>query len=132
MRCPRLSSFDSACDYLPWDGSPDPSVLARLSVLDGSGNNPTKKHMISAKERPFAGAKGDTQPTATGLTNLGDSLKFREPLGAVAQLGERRVRNAEVRGSIPLGSTLKACDVVASLFLSTTYIFTLSTALAIS
>ncbi len=27
-------------------------------------------------------------------------------LGAVAQLGERRVRNAEVRGSIPLGSTV--------------------------
>ena len=26
-------------------------------------------------------------------------------IGAVAQLGERRVRNAEVRGSIPLGST---------------------------
>ena len=25
--------------------------------------------------------------------------------GAVAQMGERRVRNAEVRGSIPLGST---------------------------
>jgi hypothetical protein len=25
--------------------------------------------------------------------------------GAVAQLGERRVRNAKVRGSIPLGST---------------------------
>ena len=25
--------------------------------------------------------------------------------GAVAQLGERSVRNAEVRGSIPLGST---------------------------
>src|SRR6185295_2471260 len=27
------------------------------------------------------------------------------PVGAVAQLGERRVRNAEVRGSIPLCST---------------------------
>ena len=27
-------------------------------------------------------------------------------LGAVAQLGERRVRNAEVRGSIPLSSTI--------------------------
>ena len=27
------------------------------------------------------------------------------PVGAVAQLGERRVRNAKVRGSIPLGST---------------------------
>jgi hypothetical protein len=30
---------------------------------------------------------------------------FLRRLGAVAQLGERRVRNAEVRGSIPLGST---------------------------
>src|SRR5688572_211147 len=29
-------------------------------------------------------------------------------VGAVAQLGERRVRNAEVRGSIPLCSTRKA------------------------
>ena len=28
-----------------------------------------------------------------------------EIVGAVAQLGERRVRNAKVRGSIPLGST---------------------------
>ena len=27
-------------------------------------------------------------------------------LGAVAQLGERDVRNVEVRGSIPLGSTI--------------------------
>ena len=27
-------------------------------------------------------------------------------LGAVAQLGERLVRNEEVRGSIPLGSTI--------------------------
>ena len=27
--------------------------------------------------------------------------------GAVAQLGERVVRNDEVRGSIPLGSTIK-------------------------
>ena len=28
-------------------------------------------------------------------------------IGAVAQLGERHVRNVEVRGSIPLGSTIK-------------------------
>jgi hypothetical protein len=27
-------------------------------------------------------------------------------VGAVAQLGERYVRNVEVRGSIPLGSTI--------------------------
>ena len=33
----------------------------------------------------------------------GEALKTRN--GAVAQLGERRVRNAKVRGSIPLGST---------------------------
>src|SRR5437879_5306113 len=30
--------------------------------------------------------------------------KIHKSLGAVAQLGERSVRNAEVRGSIPLGS----------------------------
>ncbi len=30
---------------------------------------------------------------------------WRNWCGAVAQLGERRVRNAKVRGSIPLGST---------------------------
>ena len=29
-----------------------------------------------------------------------------DPIGAVAQLGERRVRNAEVEGSIPFRSTL--------------------------
>jgi hypothetical protein len=33
--------------------------------------------------------------------------------GAVAQLGERRVRNAEVEGSIPFGSTIP--DIVASM-----------------
>src|ERR1700694_655160 len=32
-------------------------------------------------------------------------LHGRSLAGAVAQLGERRVRNAEVRGSTPLGST---------------------------
>src|SRR3990170_4155277 len=32
--------------------------------------------------------------------------------GAVAQLGERRVRNAEVRGSTPLGSTRIPADFV--------------------
>lgn len=34
-------------------------------------------------------------------------LKGRRLDGAVAQLGERRVRNAEVRGSNPLGSTTR-------------------------
>jgi hypothetical protein len=35
--------------------------------------------------------------------------------GAVAQLGERRVRNAKVRGSIPLGSTTDSVNLVKSL-----------------
>src|SRR5579863_7608069 len=36
-------------------------------------------------------------------------------IGAVAQLGERRVRNAKVRGSIPLGSTISfACPILTS------------------
>ena len=37
----------------------------------------------------------------------GAKATFRVPVGAVAQLGERCVRNAEVRGSIPLRSTLQ-------------------------
>ena len=36
---------------------------------------------------------------------VGFSTRRRSCCGAVAQLGERRVRNAKVRGSIPLGST---------------------------
>jgi uncharacterized protein YndB with AHSA1/START domain len=40
--------------------------------------------------RPLAAGTGSSSP---------------QPTGAVAQLGERRVRNAEVRGSIPLCST---------------------------
>ena len=41
--------------------------------------------------------------------------KFERSFGAVAQLGERSVRNAEVVGSIPIGSTL--WYIVLSMFL---------------
>ena len=51
-----------------------------------------------------------TEPRLTGSGTVpivprgrAETLKTRN--GAVAQLGERRVRNAKVRGSIPLGST---------------------------
>src|SRR5690606_29494629 len=37
--------------------------------------------------------------------------KFHALAGAVAQLGERVVRNDEVRGSIPLSSTIFQCMV---------------------
>ena len=43
-------------------------------------------------------------------------------IGAVAQLGERSVRNAEVEGSIPFGSTFKDLREIASLFHFTSYI----------
>ena len=41
--------------------------------------------------------------TAPPHTKRGGNLV---KIGAVAQLGERHVRNVEVRGSIPLGSTI--------------------------
>jgi hypothetical protein len=40
--------------------------------------------------------------------------------GAVAQLGERGVRNAEVRGSIPLRSTIIIPNVVNNLLIAFT------------
>ena len=36
---------------------------------------------------------------------------MRTDAGAVAQMGERSVRNAEVRGSIPLGSTFTIATI---------------------
>ena len=36
-------------------------------------------------------------------------IMIRHSNGLVAQLGERRVRNAEVEGSIPFGSTIYRC-----------------------
>ena len=38
-------------------------------------------------------------------------MRLFERIGAVAQLGERSVRNAEVRGSIPLGSTYETATI---------------------
>lgn len=46
--------------------------------------------------------------TAKRLTAAAVRVEFSHHVGAVAQLGERSVRNAEVRGSIPLGSTFSA------------------------
>ena len=46
--------------------------------------------------RPLASPRGTIQ-----------GPRRRPWCGAVAQLGERRVRNAKVRGSTPLGSTIK-------------------------
>ena len=41
---------------------------------------------------------------------------FTVSYGLVAQLGERRVRNAEVEGSIPFGSTKRSIAFMLSIF----------------
>ena len=45
------------------------------------------------------------RPKPTPLTALTVGSYMPADFGAVAQLGERHVRNVEVSGSIPLGST---------------------------
>ena len=42
-------------------------------------------------------------------------LESRASFGAVAQLGERRVRNAKVEGSIPFRSTTRIAQIQALL-----------------
>jgi hypothetical protein len=54
------------------------------------------KRQTERRSRPSAREIFDKGPTRINLAR---------PSGAVAQLGERRVRNAEVTGSIPVGST---------------------------
>ncbi len=46
-----------------------------------------------------------------GLINRPQASHISGGAGAVAQLGERRVRNAKVRGSTPLGSTILSSGV---------------------
>src|SRR5436309_15997894 len=77
---------------------------------------PNKPGCLDLSVEDFAGGLGL-------LTWQGGSPKWplptqralpRCPSGAVAQLGERLVRNEEVRGSIPLGSTsLRGCAASA-------------------
>ena len=50
-------------------------------------------------------------PAVNGAHSLPDAQIRRAPaVGAVAQLGERLVRNEEVGGSIPPGSTNPKCQ----------------------
>src|SRR5207237_4165543 len=62
---------------------------------------------VPAAKRPAVGrADGYLHPAGAYRLTPADGGAILPPtLGAVAQLGERRVRNAEVRGSIPLSST---------------------------
>ena len=51
-------------------------------------------------------AVSDAKPSALRLAIQASNARISEVSGPVAQLGERRPRMAEVRGSSPLGSTL--------------------------
>jgi hypothetical protein len=50
-------------------------------------------------------AVSDAKPSALRLAIRASNARISEVSGPVAQLGERRPRMAEVRGSSPLGST---------------------------
>ena len=50
-------------------------------------------------------------PVRPGALDFGPAAAQIKPVGAVAQLGERVVRNDEVVGSIPIGSTKHPINV---------------------
>src|ERR1051325_7871374 len=68
---------------------------------DGSGSMP------SPQAAPRRYLRREPRLTADGAITIDAPQRLMIAThGAVAQLGERRVRNAKVRGSIPLGSTI--------------------------
>ena len=93
---------------------------ARLSGVMGKGKGEAWapatifiSHIV-ALSRPQAirtvnkSAVGHVTLRQSSLGNCG-KLIVPSHIGAVAQLGERRLCTAEVRGSNPLGSTLEMC-----------------------
>ena len=90
------------CIILPRFGAP-----ARRC---GRGTPLTKAQAFKPKEsqraRRPAGRLGDKVLTAKEPNHHYPPAFTQAKIGAVAQMGERSVRNAEVRGSIPLCSTI--------------------------
>jgi hypothetical protein len=83
---PSSSAVAQGLPVLPRRNKPMPT---RLRVFPGPSLTPETG---GPKWRPLAKTRAK-------------SARFTHPAGAVAQLGERLVRNEEVRGSTPLGST---------------------------
>jgi hypothetical protein len=91
--------------------TPTPAARAEFS---GGGSSAVSRSLgekaaPTPPRRAPARPRLDTKPDALPLSRAVArpvATAFRAH-GAVAQLGERRVRNAKVRGSIPLGSTIK-------------------------
>src|SRR5271163_4900464 len=83
-----------------------PAASGAGTVASAAGVRKSRTTQMTPVRRAYA----RREPRLTGCGTIpivrrarGEALKTRN--GAVAQLGERRVRNAKVRGSIPLGST---------------------------
>src|SRR6478735_10791468 len=105
MTGPSLSSPVSVTSLPSWSGSvnsgafcPIPSMGGILRANRPSGHPPSpfgvrRSSRDTRKEFPYNRAPSGP-PSGPGTT-----------CGAVAQLGERRVRNAKVEGSIPFRST---------------------------
>src|SRR5262245_24602533 len=69
---------------------------------------PDRRPMVSGESRLASASLGDERGDRAEpglLDNTGARYINGPSLGAVAQMGERCNRTAEVRGSIPLGST---------------------------
>src|SRR5438094_207904 len=82
-------------------GTTDP---LRRRLKSGSRPSPGRRHWGCLERTSSQGGKLDT--TRSDHHNSAAPGDGNNAInGAVAQLGERRVRNAKVRGSIPLGST---------------------------
>ena len=78
-----------------------------LSLFDTSSIPHTRFSELAIRQTPTSEFGAQTTPGVTSKNRAftGAPARLLESNGAIAQLVERRVRNAKVRGSIPLSST---------------------------
>ena len=86
-------------------------MMAKTVAVARSGGSPIGAVLrISPDPAPSAGQANSHRPIEKAHDKLDCGgvalLSFASARGDVAQMGERCVRNAEVRGSIPLISTI--------------------------
>src|ERR671921_359284 len=82
--------------------APATLFISHIAVLSSSAATDPLNDSPFASMRP--GASASLESISPPPRNCG-KLALPNPTGAVAQLGERRLCTAEVRGSNPLGST---------------------------
>src|SRR5690349_24881335 len=89
--------------------SPDPVSIQLTMIVGLCQARPGEftPRPLASSILPRAQSKLDSAKTDARIARLSapSVLPGSDPCGAVAQLGERRVRNAKVEGSIPFRST---------------------------